>query len=565
MTRSQRRLALLVGVVLALLLGATLVYRAGMAGLEGEPRGFLDALEWAAETLTTTGYGRDTDWDHPAMVVFVVLMQFLGVFLIYLVFPIYLIPFLEERFETRLPTEAPELSGHVLVYGYGAPVESLLERLAEAGVPALVVEPDPAVARPLVESGRRAILGRLDEKGLAAAGLTRARALVVNESDEENAAAILAARQSGFAGQVIALVEEPFHRRAMHVAGADAVYTPRHILGAALAARASPRISPRVAGIQQLGRRLAVREIRVEPGSELAGRTLAEAAIGADTGATVVAQWVEGSLVAEPTAQMRLEPGGIVVAVGSDEALDRLGSRAGAVELRREGHFVVGGFGEVGQKVVELLRDAGEEVRVVDQRPAEGVDRVGDVLDEGVLAAVGVDAAQAVILALDTDAATLFATVIVHDLAPAVPVIARVNDAENVQRIHRAGADFALSISQVSGQMLARRLLGEASVSIDPALKILQVPVDGLEGRNPAELDLRRRTLCSVLAVERGDQVIVGFPADFRFGGGDVLYVGSPADAVGRLPELLRERGGDGWRRRWRRKDRDRRFPSDAE
>ena len=65
MTRSQRRLALLVGVVVALLLAATLVYSAGMARLEGETRGFWDALQWAAETLTTTGYGHDSEWTHP--------------------------------------------------------------------------------------------------------------------------------------------------------------------------------------------------------------------------------------------------------------------------------------------------------------------------------------------------------------------------------------------------------------------------------------------------------------------------------------------------------------------
>ena len=36
------------------------------------------------------------------MVLLVVAVQFLGVFLVFLIFPIYLIPFLEERFETRL-------------------------------------------------------------------------------------------------------------------------------------------------------------------------------------------------------------------------------------------------------------------------------------------------------------------------------------------------------------------------------------------------------------------------------------------------------------------------------
>jgi hypothetical protein len=34
-----------------------------------------------------------------------------------------------------------------------------------------------------------------------------------------------------------------------------------------------------------------------------------------------------------------------------------------------------------------------------------------------------------------------------------VPIIARVNQSENVERIHAAGADFALSISRVAGQI----------------------------------------------------------------------------------------------------------------
>jgi Trk K+ transport system NAD-binding subunit len=76
---------------------------------------------------------------------------------------------------------------------------------------------------------------------------------------------------------------------------------------------------------------------------------------------------------------------------------------------------------------------------------------------------------QAVILALNADSTTLFATVIFKDLAPNVPVIARVNRAENVERIYAAGADFALSISQVSGQLLAWRLLGKESVAFKRA------------------------------------------------------------------------------------------------
>ena len=102
------------------------------------------------------------------------------------------------------------------------------------------------------------------------------------------------------------------------------------------------------------------------------------------------------------------------------------------------------------------------------------------------------------ILALDADSATLFATVILKDLAPGVPVIARVNEAENVERIHRAGADFALSISQVSGQMLAKKLLGQESVAVDPQLKILKiVRRTASPAATPPTLAIRERTGCS--------------------------------------------------------------------
>ncbi len=549
MTRSQKRLLYLFSAVPILLLAATFLYMYGMESLEGDPRDFWDALGWAAETVTTTGYGVDGRWDHPVMVLFAIVLQFIGVFLVFLVFPIYVIPFLEERFETRLPTDAGDVEDHVIIYRYGPAVTTLVERLRTEGVPSVVVEEDPTTARRVADKGQKVVVRSLDDDALTAARIGTARALIVNGDDDEDAAAILAARQGGFQGEILAVVEEPLHRKPMSLAGADAVYTPRHILGAALAARASARISPRVAGVQQLGRHLAVREIRVQSNSKLAGVTLEEAAIGANTGATVIAQWVGGKLVRQPTASTELEPGAILVAVGSHDSLEALTSLAGAVELRHEGPFLIGGYGEVGRKVTQLLSDAGEEVVVLDRQAGDGVDLVGDVLDTELLEAAGIHQAQAVILALDTDVSTLFATVIVKDLAPDVPVIARVNQPENVERIHGAGADFALSISQVSGQMLARRLLGEEAVTIDPLLKVQRVSPEGMVGHNPANLKLRERTGCSVVAVERGEEVLVQFGDDFRFQEDDAVYLSGSNEDVALFSDNLgagARRGGAG-------------------
>ncbi len=501
------------------------VYMLAMGALEDQSRSFWQALGWSAETLSTTGYGSDTSWNHPVMVIFVVIAQFLGVFIVFLIVPIYLIPVLEERFESKLPKGAPNARDHILVYQYGAPVATLLDEMRRADLATVVIEDDEGVARRILERGYRVILGNLDSGALESSNLAEARALVANGTDDENAAVILAARQAGFQGDILALVEEPYHRKPMMLAGATAVFTPRHILGAALAARASERISPRVEGVQVLGR-LVVSEVRIGPQSELIGKTLREADLSGRAGITVIGQWVEGTLKVPPTADMKLVAGGILIVAGSGEAIHRLGEVcAGTTTLRRSGPFVLAGYGEVGQKVAQLLRDAGERVEVIDREPAEGVDRVGDILDHHVLAMAELSQAQAVILAVDSDAATLFATVILKDFAPSVPVIARVNQAQNVDRIHRAGADFALSISQVSGQILAGRLLGRQTISLGPRVQVLKVSSSGLEGRHPAELGIRERTGVSVVAVERGEELLLEFGPDFKFLEEDEVYV----------------------------------------
>jgi Trk K+ transport system NAD-binding subunit len=561
MPRSRRRLLLLLAAVPVLVVLLALLYQAGMAALEGQRRGFWDSVLWAASTLTTTGYGLDHTWRHPAMVTYVTVVQFLGLFMVYLIFPIFFIPFLEERFELRLPQEAPrDLAHHAVIYRYGPAVETLISELAAARVPTLVIEPDEAVARRLHEGGVLVVHRGQADGALAAARLDRARALIANGSDDENAAVILAARQLGYGGPLLALVEEPFHRQPILLAGATAAFTPRHILGAALAARASARISPRVAGIQQLGRNLEVAEVKVAEQSPLAGMSLAAAEVATRTGAKVIGQWRGGELAVPRDGGWRVEPGGILVAVGSHDSIEKLSELAGAgtVRRRRHGHFVVGGYGEVGRKVVELLRTVGEEVRVIERRPPraeapaartghdsedpqslEGVDVVGNVLDMRVLEAAGVRDAQAVVLALDTDSATLFATVILKDLAPEVPVIARVNQADNVERIHRAGAFFALSISQISGQILAKKLLGQEAFEVDPQLKVLKVAARSLAGRHPSELKLRSRTGCSLVAVERADDVLVELDPDFRFQPDDTVYVCGSSGAVQRFADTF--------------------------
>jgi Trk K+ transport system NAD-binding subunit len=536
LTRPFAWLALLpIGVLVV-----ALIYMLGMAHLESEPRDFWQALAWAAETMTTTGYGHDNRWGHPLMITFVVAVQFVGVFLVFLVLPVFAIPYLESRFESRLPRTLPaKLHDYVLIYRHGPAVASLIGDLQREQIPTVVVEEDEALARRLRDRGATVVYTRIADENPLSEGLDRARALILNGEDHDNAVFVLSARQNGFEGPIYAFVENPIHRKPIELAGATAAYSPKHALAAALAAQASHRISPRIAGLHQLGEDLEVAEMRVHRDSPVAGTTLAEARIRERTGATVVGQWIGGSFTTEMGPRTVLRRRAILVAVGSHESIQRLGRLA--TSLDRTGPVLVAGYGRVGHKVVQMLRDAGEQTTSIDGKERAGVDLVGDALEVDTLRRAGVETARAVILALASDSTNLFAAAIVRDLAPEVPIIARVSRAEDVSRMHAAGADFALSISEVAGQLLARRLLGEEFVSLETQVRLVKVSAAGLTGLDPVAARIPERTGCSIAAIQRGEEILVELDREFEIEDGDCIYLCGSREAVMRYFRLFPE------------------------
>jgi len=528
--RTYRRLLTLLLALPVALLFMALLYQAGMAHLEGKDRTLGESIEWAAETLTTTGYGRDAHWEHPLMQVYVIAAEFSGLLMVFLVFPVLVLPFFEERFQGRLPTRLPDLAGKVLIYRYGPTVTSLLDELAQVKVPVVILEEDEPTARRLAEREHQVVLAQVEEEEVDLSHLVGARGLVLNGNDDANAAMTLSARYHGFQGPIAALVTNPNRRPPMLRAGATIAFTPNHVLAAALAARASVRISPRVAGVRRLGHHLEVAELRVTSASPLAGKSIAEASIRARTGATVVGLWMKDRLIRQPSTATRVEAGAIMVAVGSQSSIARLSELATPVP--RQGPFLVLGHGDVGNRVAQFLRDADEVVTVVHPEAGPGVDVVGDPLNLQLLARANIREAQAVILTLDGDSATLLAAAVVRDLAPDAVIIAGANRVENVARIHRAGADFALSVSQVAGQFLAYHLLGQESVSLEAEIKLMATAAGSHAGHPLLTGRIRERTGCSVVAVERGDEVVVEFPEGFELQPKDVVYLSGTTDTL---------------------------------
>jgi Trk K+ transport system NAD-binding subunit len=523
LTRSKKRfLVLLVLLPMAVLILATL-YMLGMDKLEGTPRTFLQSVQWASETITNTGYGADNRWNHPTMALFVIITPFIGQFLVFLVFPVVVLPYFEEQFEVRLQHRLPPMTGLVLFYRFGPAIETVLEEFKSKKTPFVIFEEDMELARNLRDRGFNVVYGKLAEDPAVLAPVVQAKAVVANAGDHANATFTMIVREHGFLGPVYALADDPLYRQPMVQIGATEVFTPAHVLGAALASQASTRISPPAEGMHLLGTQVAMAEFRVRSESPLAGKRLGDLRLREQHGVSVIGQWLTGTFTTTKGPDTRVEPGAILVVVGAHanlEIVERM-----AMPIRRAGPIVVAGHGAVGQKVIEMLRDAGETCVVIDRVPMPGVDLVGSVLERSTLDKAHLREASAVVLALSDDSESVFATAVVRDYAPEVPLIVRVLRTRNTARIYRAGADFAISVGQVAGQILAYQLLDEQVVQVENRIKFVRLSAGNLTGKHPwghAELD---QTGAKIIAVERNREVLVAFQPGFELRADDALFV----------------------------------------
>jgi Trk K+ transport system NAD-binding subunit len=278
-------------------------------------------------------------------------------------------------------------------------------------------------------------------------------------------------------------------------------------------------------------------EFRIRAESPLAGKRLGDLHLREQHGVCVIGQWRGGVFTTTKGPETQVEPGAILVVVGLHANLEKVEHMA--MPIRRTGPIVVAGYGAVGHKVIELLHDAGEACVVIDRVPAPGVDVVGNVLEQATLDQARVREASAVILALSNDSESVFATAAVRSYALEVPLIVRVLRSPNTGRLYRAGADFAISVGQVAGQILAYHLLDEQVINVENRIKFSRLSAGTLAGTHPWRSEALDKTGAKVVAVERGNDVLVEFDDDFLVDPDDALFVCGSIQSLERYQRLF--------------------------
>ncbi|MFC5136464.1 MULTISPECIES: potassium channel family protein [Haloferacaceae] len=525
----QRRV---VGYLLLLalaLVGTAAVYQWGMGTFEGRPRTFLDSLQFAVEMFTTTGFGGDARWTSPQMQAFIVVTDLLGMALLVGALPVVATPLLESAFSETAPESLDdEVSGHVIICSYTTRAEVLIEELDAHDVPHVIVEADRERANELYGDGNRVIRADPESaEGLEAARLPAARALVADLSDQVDASIVLAAKEVAEDVPVVSVVDDPELERYHRLAGADHVLSPRPLLGRGLAAKVTTALRTEIDEAVAIGEDLRLAEVSVRHGGDLAGSTLAESGIRERAGVNVIGAWFQGDFDASPSPDATLERGTVLLVSGRPDQLERLvGMTQSSVRRFSPGRTVIAGYGQVGRTVTTELDDAGIPYTVVDRTDAEGVDVVGDATEPETLSTAGIDEADTVVLALPDDTTTEFATLVIREAAPDTEIVARVDEHANVSKTYRAGADYVLSLATVTGRMSAARLLeGREVLSVEGQVEVIRLEAPRLVGSTLGEANVRDRTGCTVMAIERDGAVRTEMGPDTAVERGDELVV----------------------------------------
>jgi Trk K+ transport system NAD-binding subunit len=541
MNNWQRRALLYLGTVFGTMVLFSVPYHYGMVHLEGEEgRLYVESLQHVVETFTATGYGSDSPWSTVTMNLFVVVMDLVGVAVVFLALPVFAFPLVRDALSTTVPTNLEEATDHVVICTYTSRAESLVGELASRDVPYVIVEPDREQALDLHEDGYEVINADPESAaGLRNARAEHARALVADVSDEVDTSIVLTAREMADDITVVSVVGEPERERYHRLAGADIVLSPRPLLGQSLASKVTGAVTADLDDAVEIGEAFEIAELAVQRGSRLAGSTLADSGIRERTGANVIGAWFEGEFRSSVGPDETLTDGTVLLVSGESDQLSELRSLVRSPVRRVErGEVAVVGYGEVGRTIADVLGRAGVEHTVIDLEDREDVDVVGDAAEPETLERAGIEDARSAVLALPDDTVAEFATLVVDDLSPGTEVVARVESAQNVTKMYRAGADYVLALSTVTGRMVASALLEEQVLTPDLQVELVRTSAPGLDGTSLAAADLRSETGCTVVAAERNGNLKTDVGPEFVVDADDTLIVAGTDDGIDRFREL---------------------------
>lgn len=212
---------------------------------------------------------------------------------------------------------------------------------------------------------------------------------------------------------------------------------------------------------------------------------------------------------------------------------------------KMENHYIICGYGRIGHRIAEVLREAEIPLVVVENRD-ESIERVrgdrilyvqGNAQEESVLKEAGIERARGLICALSKDQDNVFVTLIARELNENIFILVRTNERPNTRKIYRAGADKVISPYEIGADRMANvilrphvdqfidRITGGEQDHVFDEVKVFEGA--NLAGKTLAEAKIRQKYFVVIIAIiPKGNKGILFNPgSDDTLNEGDSLIV----------------------------------------
>lgn len=216
----------------------------------------------------------------------------------------------------------------------------------------------------------------------------------------------------------------------------------------------------------------------------------------------------------------------------------------------KDKQFAVIGLGRFGRALVEELNKMGYEVLAIDYNE----DRVHDVIDAATQA-VQADATDeqalksldikdfdvAIVSIGENIQANILATIMLKELG-VKRVVAKAHNALHGKVLEKIGADLVIYPERDMGIKLARSLVSQNildQIYLSPGYSIMEMVTPKVfAGKSLADIGLRNKMGITVLAVKRGEEIIVAPLANQVIQAGDVLVAIGKDEDLQKLIEM---------------------------
>ena len=507
---------------------------------EGQQHSWLTGLYWTLTVMSTLGFG-DITFQGDLGRGFSILVLLSGIVSLLIVLPFTFIrffyaPWLEAQVRLRAPRRVPEsASGHVIICRYDAIAMGLIRRLGEYAIPYYVVESDPTVAANLHADGISVVAGASAASATYEALRVRDASLVfANLGDAANTNITLSVREVAPDVPIVALADEMSSVDVLELSGVSQVLTLKQQLGEQLASR----VAVGTPQAHRIGRYedLVIAEFPIE-NTMLKGRTVRDTRLRELTGLSIVGVWERGVLMPAGPDTV-LSDHSVPVIVGTEEQMTELDALFVIYRPNDNAVLVIGG-GKVGCAAARALRARDVHATILDKDAslegelAECADRVvvGDAAELEVVTGAGIAEAPSVVLTTNDDATNIFLALYCRRLNPDARIVSRINEEWNLEAIHRAGVDFALSHGSLAAKSVLSILQGSDLVVFGEGadLFVERVPPT-LEGKTLSESGIGAETGLNVIAVHAAGPSITNPPPSTELAcGAELVMLGTVA------------------------------------